>query len=837
MKKLLRYSLTFILLQGACGETKTVVTEEVRQLVELDEATSEQCPMGGTLLVTGLDGNGNGVLDDDEISSTRVICDGTDGTDGRTSLIRTTEEAPGANCSQGGVRVQHGLDDDGDGLLDDDEVDGTEYVCNGLPGTGTNSLVNVVEEPAGANCTTGGFAIQSGPDDNGDSLLQPGEIQNTVFVCHGASGAVSLVRREDEPAGGNCPYGGQRVLTGIDGDGNGYLDDMEASSSFYVCNGADGVDGTDGVDATANLVDVVPEPPGTDCSTGGVRVLSGPDDDHDGQLDASEVQAEQVVCHGVTGSAGSDGADGLDSLAAVTAEPVGVNCAEGGQKIETGLDLDRDHVLDAGEVTATRYVCHGADGTDGTDGHDSLVTVTAEAAGVNCLDGGQKIETGLDLDDDGVLDIGEITTTRYVCNGAQGDAGADGGIRLLRATNAAKGGVCFFGGVKLETGIDDDGDGVLSDPEVDQTQYVCNLPDIFVSLSAGGYGACGLKANGTIWCWGYGDSLGSGVNADRAIPGQVAGSNDNQPYSMVSHQFWHSCAIMNTFGYCWGVNGAGTLGDGTNTTSYVPVKVLAINPSQISVGGHFSCAIDRYTFETRCWGSNNNGQLGNGGTADSNVPVLVSGLSSGVTSVHTGFDFTCALKTDGSVWCWGNNVSGQLGNNSTTNSNVPVQVSGLTTGVQAVSTGNYHACAIRANNAAWCWGRNGSGQLGDGTTTNRLAPVWMGMATLGTNVARVAAGGNHTCAQLTTGPVYCTGSNVNGQIGDGTTTSRQSPVLVSGLASGVTALSVGVSHSCVLKTDGSAWCWGTQVYGSLGNGLVSGKSLTPTPVMPSDSAL
>jgi len=718
MQKLLTFPLMFGLFLGACGENKTTVVENVNQMIELREAPVEECPLGGTLIVTGFDTNDNDVLDDDEISNVNTVCngnDGNDGDDGETSLIRTTDEPAGANCGQGGVRIQHGIDGNGNGLLDDDEVDGTEYVCNGLPGTGTNSLVNVVEEASGANCASGGFAIHSGMDTSGDSLLQPQEITSTVYVCNGTNGSVSLVRREDEPAGANCQYGGQLVQSGLDSDDNGVLDDMEASSSFYVCNGADGADG---VDATENLIDVLNEPVGISCPTGGVRVLSGPDDDGDGVLDAGEVQAQRVICNGATGATGA--------------------------------------------------------------------------------------------------------------------AGADGGIRVLRATNAARGGVCFFGGVKLDTGIDDNDNGVLDDLEVDQTQYVCNLPDIFVSLSAGGYGACALKANATVWCWGNGNSLGNGVYAARANPVQVEGVTST--VSQVSHGLWHSCMVSSTNSYCCGNNVQGQLGTGNNTYSSLPAQVTGFNPIQISAGDEHTCGVGS-TGAVYCWGKNTYGQLGNNTTTNSNTPVLVSGLSTGVSNVQAGGAFSCAQKTDGAVWCWGYNNHGQLGNNTTTNSSIPVPVSGLTAGVQALSTGGFHACAIRANNAVWCWGFNTYGQLGDGTTIDKLIPVWTGMATLGMSVASVSTGASHTCARHTSGALYCMGLNSSGQIGDGTTLNRLNPVTVSGMSSGVLQFSLGSSHSCALKTDGSAWCWGAQVEGALGNGLFSGRSLTPTPVLPSDSAL
>ncbi|MBU1412592.1 hypothetical protein KKC22_13860, partial [Myxococcota bacterium] len=518
----------FILLALGFAGCETNAAKTPQSLVELQDATSAQCPSGGTVIVTGTDKNSSGALDEDEITGTRVVCNGVDsrtlvrvleespgvncaeggqrietgadddadgvlddgevdevsyvcnGATGQSSLIRSDAEPAGEHCGEGGTAISSGLDDNGNGVLDDDEIDQTEYVCNGLPGSGMNSLVSVLAESAGANCPSGGYGIRSGLDTNGDFLLQPGEVQNTVYVCDGSDGATSLIRREDEPAGGNCPFGGQVVLTGLDADGNGYLDDMEAQNTSYVCHGADGADGIDGLN---NLFETAPEPAGATCAAGGLWILSGPDSDGDGVLDSGEIQVQEVVCNGLDGLDGSDGTDGTDgtdgynSLVLVTAEPVGANCATGGQKIQAGLDLDRDGVLDPGEATQTQYVCQGADGSDGLQ---SLVTVTVEPAGVHCAGGGILVQGGLDGDGDGILDAGEVTQTQYVCDGADGLDGLDGtdGLQsLVRQTAEPAGANCAAGGTRIQSGLDLNSSGVLDAGEVLQTQYVCNGAD------------------------------------------------------------------------------------------------------------------------------------------------------------------------------------------------------------------------------------------------------------------------------------------------------------------------------------------------------------------------
>ena len=292
---------------------------------------------------------------------------------------------------------------------------------------------------------------------------------------------------------------------------------------------------------------------------------------------------------------------------------------------------------------------------------------------------------------------------------------------------------------------------------------------------------------------------------------------------------YHTCVVTASGGAkCWGKNSSGQLGDFTTTQRNASVDVTGLTSgvSSIAAGDRHTCALTT-AGGVKCWGYNTSGQLGDNSTTQRNAPVDVSGLTSGVTAIVTGSFHSCALTTGGGVKCWGNNINGQLGNNSTTNSSVPVDVSGLTSGVTLITAGGNHTCALLTTGGLKCWGRNGQGQLGDGTTMQRLTPVHVSGLTSG--VSFVSAGFRQTCAVTTSGGAKCWGLNANGELGDGTTTQRNAPVDVSGLTSGVTGIKTGGFHTCARLTSGGAKCWGLNDNGQLGDGTTT-QSTTPVSV-------
>jgi signal peptidase I len=406
-----------------------------------------------------------------------------------------------------------------------------------------------------------------------------------------------------------------------------------------------------------------------------------------------------------------------------------------------------------------------------------------------------------------------------------------------------------------------------------------------VALGIGSKHSCGVKSDGSVWCWGHNNEgqLGNGTTTDSSVPVQVAGLSSAVA---VSGGVEHGCSVKgDETVWCWGRNDKGQLGDGTTTGSLAVVQVKGVGGvgvlgSAVDIASGLSHNCARLSDATvRCWGLNNKGQLGNGTTTDSATPVQVKGVAGvgnltgivtigsgdshgcGAHQLHTvycwglnnkgqlgndttddsstpvgvvslgradagfvslagGTGHTCGVNDEGVVWCWGLNDKGQLGDATTADHNVPVRVGGLT-GVASLGAGSKHSCGAKGDGTLWCWGLNNQGQLGDGTQTDRSVPVQVGGLS---GVIAVGGGLEHSCGLKSDGTVRCWGLNDKGQLGNGTTTRSSVPVQVSGL-SGVVALGIGSKHSCGVKSDGSVWCWGHNNEGQLGNGTTTDSSV------------
>jgi alpha-tubulin suppressor-like RCC1 family protein len=290
--------------------------------------------------------------------------------------------------------------------------------------------------------------------------------------------------------------------------------------------------------------------------------------------------------------------------------------------------------------------------------------------------------------------------------------------------------------------------------------------------------------------------------------------------SPISGGYVHNCAVLPDGRVkCWGSNIWGQLGIGSPPPPdyyYSPVPVVEIDTAmRVTAGITHSCAV-LSDGSIECWGENNRGQLGNNSTSNAYTPVFVVGITNAAEAA-AGEHHSCALLSDGMVMCWGENSEGQLGNGTRTNSLIPVSVIGINTAM-AVAAGYRHSCALLLDGTVRCWGFNNSGQLGTGTWVLRsLVPV----AVSGINTAiAIDAAAYHTCALLSDGSARCWGEGILGVLGYGNTNNSNMPVSVSGIDNAV-AIATGDLHGCALLSDETMKCWGYNYYGELGDGTTT----------------
>jgi len=349
----------------------------------------------------------------------------------------------------------------------------------------------------------------------------------------------------------------------------------------------------------------------------------------------------------------------------------------------------------------------------------------------------------------------------------------------------------------------------------------------FTHISAGGSSTCGLVASGAAYCWGNGAEgrLGTGTDASSDRPTLVVGGH---AFTELEVGGDGACGLVGTDIYCWGGNDDGQIGDGSNVASVnVPIMVFG-SFTAVTVSSH-RCGIttggDAY-----CWGNGFSGQLGDGTNANAGTPVLVSGGESW-TAISAGGQHTCGIIANGDARCWGLNSQGQLGTGAfNLGFNTPQAMNPVRTWT-SISAGRAHSCGISTapTPLQYCWGNNLSGELGNG-----LAPLPSAQASgiQGFTFAQIDAGTrSHTCGIDDADVAHCWGAGGAGQLGNGGTGDQLNPRAVSVLAAPATYnfLSAGSFHSCGIAAGGGAHCWGQDLAGSLGNPAVV-STTTPVPV-------
>lgn len=349
-----------------------------------------------------------------------------------------------------------------------------------------------------------------------------------------------------------------------------------------------------------------------------------------------------------------------------------------------------------------------------------------------------------------------------------------------------------------------------------------------VLLTAAADFTCAVDSLGHAWCWGDGlnGQLGNGDTMIRRIPQPMA-----LPLELrqISAGDYHACGLTeDDRAWCWGTNFIGVLGIGQLTgREPVPLQVAGgIRFASIAAGNAHTCGLDR-DGAAWCWGQGEFGRLGVGDTLDRLQPAQVQ-TATRFTQIASGGAHTCARTAQGEAWCWGANFRGQLGTGDTLDAALPRPVGG---GHQfrAVEVGNYHSCGLLSNGQAWCWGNDLTAELGSGVLDP--APVTLPVPVAGGRVfEQLSVGREHACGVTRAGAAWCWGSSIFGKLGNDDFLPTAVPVAVAGGFQFARIAAAG-NHTCAATLAGTIYCWGRNSLGQFGNGG-GNDALSPTPALP-----
>jgi alpha-tubulin suppressor-like RCC1 family protein len=337
----------------------------------------------------------------------------------------------------------------------------------------------------------------------------------------------------------------------------------------------------------------------------------------------------------------------------------------------------------------------------------------------------------------------------------------------------------------------------------------------------------GINA-GQLYGWG---ENATGVITSNFVPNATLPQFVGLDYTQSSLNYSSVAAIRtNNTLWAWGLNSDGQMGDGTVANKSSPVQIGALSDwAQVSVGGGGQTLAVKTNGTLWTWGNGDNGALASNSINSRSSPAQVGSLSDWAQVSASGRSTGYAIKTNGTLWAWGSGASGAIGDNTITTRSSPVQIGALSNWAQ-VSGGSQtvlnHALAVKTDGTVWAWGLNTNGQLGDGTVEARSSPVQIGALS---NWAQASAGDSHSLAVKTDGTLWAWGSNTNGRIGDGTTVNKSSPVQI-GADTNWFRVAAGGDHSLAVKTNGTVWAWGRNINGALGNGTTSTTNNSPVQI-------
>ncbi|MBI4897804.1 MAG: hypothetical protein HY827_05495 [Actinobacteria bacterium] len=365
------------------------------------------------------------------------------------------------------------------------------------------------------------------------------------------------------------------------------------------------------------------------------------------------------------------------------------------------------------------------------------------------------------------------------------------------------------------------------------------------SIGAGAASTCAMNTAGTVYCWGsnqYGQ-LGTNFNSGTTNPNPTPSTVElGATAKQLTAGFGHTCVTADTgTAMCFGENAYGELGTTNNNTTSNPNPApapisMGATATAVTAGIDHTCAVVG-SGEVKCFGDNFYGQLGsvvNVGTTDPNPTPMSVTLGAPVTQLVLGRFHSCARLADGSVKCFGRNKLGQLGNATNSGTDSP-NAAGLIVSpgapVSQLAAANLTTCALLNTGVVKCFGSNGSGQFGDGTSNSIANPTPSTMS-LGAAATEIAVGGYHVCALMGSGEVKCAGDNYYGQLGNaanhGTTTPNTTPLTVD-LGGSAVHIAAGEYHTCALMSDGAVKCFGRNGSGELGSSF-AGYSYFPLQV-------